>query len=139
MKIVEVNKLNSDSLSLVNNSNKELLKSFIDTDYSKDENTIFSCIIGLENNDIKNYSIFKGTRDTRFIQMIVENLSSKSFLEESINYAFKTLNAYTITIFTDKPSKLLEEEGFENLGNDNDIITYIKEKEFDKEIGRVRV
>lgn len=139
MKIVEVNNLNSDSISLVNNSDKEVLKSFIDADYSKDKNIIFSCIIGVENNDIKNYSIFTGTKDTRFVQMIVENLSSKTFLEESINYAFKTLNAYTIAIFTDKPSKILEEEGFENLGNDNDIMTYIKEKELDKEIGRVRI
>ena len=71
--------------------------------------------------------------------MITEDLSSKRFLEESINYAFNNLNAYTITIFSDKQNKLLEDEGFENLGSDNGIITYIKEKEMAKEVGRVRI
>ncbi len=138
MKIVEVSKSNKELVDLVNNSNKEVLKSFIESDFS-DGNTIFSCIVGVENNQVKNYSIYTGTKDTRLVQIVIEDPSNKKFLEESITYAFKNLNAYTITIFSEKENRLLEDEGFENLGSDNGIFTYIKEKEMDKEVGRVRI
>ena len=138
MKIVEVN--NKEAIDLINNSSKrEVLTSFINNSFNNDSNSIFDCIIGVENNEIKNYSIYTGTKDTRLVQMVVEDLSSKKFLKESIKYAFNNLNAYTITIFSDKQNKLLEDEGFENLGSDNGIITYIKEKEMAKEVGRVRI
>lgn len=135
MKTVELNKGNKESIDL---SGKDELLSFMDSDFN-DDNAIFSCIVGLDNDEVKNYCIYTGVKDIKLVQMTIENLSSKKFLEESISYAFNKLDAYTITIFTDKQNKLLEDEGFEDLGNDNNVFTYIKEKEMDKEVGRVRI
>ena len=140
MKIVEVNKSNREIVDLINNSSrKENLKSFVDDNFIIDTNTIYKCIAEVEKEEIKNYCIYTGQKDTRFVQMIVEDLSNKHFLEKSISYAFSNLDCYTITIFTDKKNKLLEELNFENLGNDNGIITYIKDKEIEKEVGRLRL
>lgn len=139
MKIVTVNKNSKESIDLVNKIGKASLLSFINSNLGDDTNTIFSCIIGMDNDDAIDYCIYVGAKDTRFVQMNIEDLSNKRFLKAAVDYAFNNLDAYTITIFTDKQNKFLEDEGFENLGRDNDIVTYIKEKEMDKETGRVRI
>lgn len=138
LKIVEISK-NSETLSIINESTKKnAVMQFLGVN-NRDSNVINSCLIGVENNDIKNYALYIGMKDTRLIQMTIENFSSKSFFEHAVDYAYKNLNAYTITVFTDRPNKLLEDAGFENLGSDNNIVTYIKDREIEKDVGRVRI
>lgn len=140
MKILELNENNIDSMNLINNSNKRIyLESVINNNSERDNNSIFSCIIGVEDNEIKNYSIYTGVKDMKLVQISIFDLSNKSFLKKSVDYAFMNLDAYTVTIFTDKQNKLLEDEGFENLGKENNMFTYIKEREFNKELGRLRI
>ncbi len=136
MKIVEVNSTNK---SIINDSNRQtIIDSFLNTN-TNNQNDIHSCIIGIESDTIKNYALYTGMKDTRLVQMSIENINNKIFLEQAVNYAFQNLDAYTVTIFTDKPNKLLETEGFENLGSDNNIYTYIKDREIQKDVGRVRI
>lgn len=145
MKIVEFNPFNKEHQALSNIYNDKSLSSIITSYKSEDEyneqkynsNNIYEAIVDIENNNIKNHCIFMGTRDNRLIQLQLGNLVQKKFLLESINYAFSRLNAYTITIFTDKDTPLLESIGFENLGG-SDKTTYIMEREMEKEIGSVR-
>lgn len=140
MKIVEVNNSNIEAVNLINNSSgRDNLKSFLENDFVVDKNTIFSCILGVENNEINNFCVYTGQKDTKFVQLNIEDLSNSKFLEESVNYAFNNLDCYTIAIFSEKQSKVLEDYGFENLGNDNGMITYIKDKDIEKEVGRVRI
>lgn len=140
MRILELNKNNVDSMNLINNSNKRMyLESVIKDNSEIDNNSIFSCIVLVEDNEIKNYSIYTGVKDMKLVQISIFDLSNKSFLKKSVDYAFINLDAYTVTIFTDKHNKNLEDEGFENLGRDNNMFTYIKEREINKELGRLRI
>lgn len=102
------------------------------------KNEILDCLLNVENDEIQNYCIFNGTKDNRLIQMGIESLTDKKFLEESMNYAFQVLNAHTITIFLDGDNSNLERMGFESLGQENGITTYIKEKEINIEMEKVR-
>ena len=102
------------------------------------KNEIFECLLKVEQTEIDNYCIFTGTKDNRLIQMNIENPQDKKFLEESVNYAFQVLNAYTITMFSDTESSTLESLGFESLGEDNGTITYIKEQELDLKVEKLR-
>ena len=104
----------------------------------REKNEISECILRVENNEIKNYCVFSGTKDNRLIQMGIENLLDGDFLEKSMDYAFKNLNAHTITIFSDGDNSNLEKKGFESLGKENGITTYVKEKEMNIEIEKVR-
>ncbi len=99
-------------------------------------NKILECLLELDGKNIKNYCLYSGMKDNRLIQMKIANLTDEKFLKKAMDYAFLTLNAYTLAIFTEQGHSSLEKYGFENLGQENGIITYIKEKENYKE--RVR-
>lgn len=71
------------------------------------------------------------------MQLQFANLESKEFIEKSATYAFSFLDAHTITIFSDDSSTNLEKLGFENLGEDGGITTYIKEEK-ELEMERIR-
>ena len=149
MKLITLDPFNQEQNNLILKSDKgKELKSLIDslTFKDKDEykifknesNDILECLICLNEDSISNYCIYSGTKDNKLIQMKIDNLKDKKFVKESVDYAFLNLNAYTITIFSNKDSKLLESLGFESLGSDDGITTYIKEKELDLEMERVR-
>ena len=148
MKIITLNPYNNEHKELIDKySDKEKLNSFMTLKYKTEEeyissqaisNNIYSCILSVEKDEIKNYCIYSGVKDTGLVQMKVKNLHQKRFLEESIKYGFNIIGAHTLTIFTEKENAELENNGFENLGSDNNIVTYIKEKEVEKELGRVR-
>lgn len=149
MQLITLDPYNSEHKSIVDKSSKKNnFKSFmsISSVCRKEEyeqlkskkNEIYECLLAVENEQIKNYCIFNGTKDNRLIQMGIEDLSDKRFLEKSMNYAFQVLNAHTITIFSDKEDSSLELMGFESLGQENGLTTYIKEQELNVELEKVR-
>lgn len=149
MNLITLDPYNNDHKNMVDQSSKRnIFKNFmsISSICSKEEyeqikdkkNEISECILRVENNEIKNYCVFSGTKDNRLIQMGIENLLDGDFLEKSMDYAFKNLNAHTITIFSDGDNSNLEKKGFESLGKENGITTYVKEKEMNIEIEKVR-
>ena len=149
MKLITLDPYNENHKSIMNQSSKkDIFKSFMSLSSvcSKEEyekivnrkNEIFECLLKVEQTEIDNYCIFTGTKDNRLIQMNIENPQDKKFLEESVNYAFQVLNAYTITMFSDTESSTLESLGFESLGEDNGTITYVKEQELDLKVEKLR-
>lgn len=149
MKLVTLDPYNENHISIINNSSKkDNFKPFMNLsavcskeEYEKlkiSKNEMLECLLKLEQDSIINYCIFTGTKDNRFVQISLENQLDKRFLEQSVNYAFQVLNAYTVTIFSDKESSSLENLGFESLGEDNGIITYVKEQELNLKSEKVR-
>ena len=149
MKLITLDPYNENHKSMLNQSSKkDIFKSFMSLSSvcSKEEyekiknrkNEIFECLLKVEQSEIENYCIFTGTKDNRLIQMNIENPQDKKFLEQSVNYAFQVLNAYTITMFSDTESSTLESLGFESLGEDNGRITYVKEQELDLKVEKLR-
>lgn len=149
MKLITLDPYNEDHRSIMNQSSKkDSFKSFMSLSSicSKEEfekiknrkNEIFECLLKVEQSEIENYCIFTGTKDNRLIQMNMENPLDKKFLEQSVNYAFQVLNAYTLTMFSDTESSTLESLGFESLGEDNGRITYVKEQELDLKVEKLR-
>lgn len=149
MKLVTLDPYNENHKSIMNQSSKkDIFRSFMSLSSvcSKEEfekiknnkNEIFECLLKIEQSEIKNYCIFTGTKDNRLVQMNMENPLDNKFLEESMNYAFQVLNAYTITMFSDTESSNLENLGFESLGEDNGRIAYVKEQELNLQVEKVR-
>ena len=149
MKLITLDPYNENHKSILNQSSKkDIFQSFMSLSSvcSKEEyekivnrkNEIFECLLKVEQTEIDNYCIFTGTKDNRLIQMNIENPQDKKFLEQSVNYAFQVLNAYTITMFSDTESSTLESLGFESLGEDNGRITYVKEQELDLKVEKLR-
>lgn len=149
MKLITLDPYNENHKSMLNQSSKkDIFKSFMSLSSlcSKEEyekiinrkNEIFECLLKVEQTEIDNYCIFTGTKDNRLIQMNIENPQDKKFLEESVNYAFQVLNAYTITMFSDTESSTLDSLGFESLGEEKGKITYIKEQELDLKVEKLR-
>ena len=149
MKLITLDPYNENHKIIMNQSSKkDIFQSFMSLSSlcSKEEyekiinrkNEIFECLLKVEQTEIDNYCIFTGTKDNRLIQMNMENPQDKKFLEESVNYAFQVLNAYTITMFSDTESSTLESLGFESLGEDNGRITYVKEQELDLKVEKLR-
>lgn len=112
--------------------------SFIDLSYENDSNQINECLIEEEQGEIKNASFYKGTKDTGLIELDVVEQTQKSFLKESVNFAFDMLHANTVTVFSKQPSRELESLGFESLGEHQGRMTYIKEQVIEEKIGRVK-
>ena len=149
MKLITLDPYNENHKSIMNQSSKkDIFKSFMSLSSvcSKEEyekivnrkNEIFECLLKVEQTEIDNYCIFTGTKDNRLIQINIENPQDKKFLEQSVNYAFQVLNAYTITMFSDTESSTLESLGFESLGEEKGKITYIKEQELDLKVEKLR-
>ena len=149
MKLITLDPYNSEHKNIIDKSlKKDIFKNYmkISSILSKEEyeenknntNEISEYLLKVENDEIRNYCFFSGTKDNRLVQIVLENLLDKSFLEESTNYAFQVLNAHTITIFSDKDDQGLEKIGFESLGKENGITTYIKEKDMTMQIEKVR-
>ena len=143
MNLITLNPYDNKHKDIVNNSNKQAFKNIMEFPnyYSESQyqylknksNDILEGLISISGNKIKNYCIYSGTKDNRLIQMAIEDLLQKEFLEVSMDYAFSVLDAHTVTIFSDKEISVLEQKGFENLGKEDGIITYIKEKEMELE------
>lgn len=142
MNLITLNPYSREQQELVKNSKKEQdLKRIIEIHkfYSKEEydeiksksNDILECLVAENKGEIVNYCIYTGTKDNRLIQMDLENIAQKDFLQKAEKYAFSVLDAHTISVFSKKPSQILENSGFENLGEEGGITTYIKEKEID--------
>lgn len=149
MKLITLDPYNEAHRSIMNQSSKkDVFKSFMSLSSvcSKEEfekiknskNEIFECLLKVEQSEIKNYCIFTGTKDNRFVQMNMENPLDNKFLEESMNYAFQVLNAYTLTMLSDAESSALESLGFESLGEDNGMFTYVKEQELNLQVEKIR-
>lgn len=134
-KIIEESKYKKDLEEFSTIRNKYSQKEY--NLLTQTQNEIFECLLLKENNSIKDYCIFKGTKDNRLIQMKLSNSNSKELIKVSISYAFSILNAHTITVFSEKENTKLEAMGFESLGKVNGQTTYIKEN-IEMEIGRVR-
>ncbi len=148
LKTVVLNPYDSNQISLIEKSNyQSSLQKFTNVPkfYTEEKykslktrsNSLFDCLLLVEGDGIKNYCIFTGTKDNRLVQLQFANLESKEFIEKSETYAFSFLDAHTITIFSDDSSTNLEKLGFENLGEDGGITTYIKEEK-ELEMERIR-
>ena len=101
-------------------------------------------VFSMENNAIKDSCFIRGERDIKICELYFSPLKEKNrqLLKDASNYALNRLGMEQIFVLispNDKNMKInLESRGFENIGNVNGQLTFIKEKEDKKEVGRVK-
>lgn len=102
-------------------------------------------IINMTKQKVCNLCNFTGTKDNKLVELNIYNLkegnneSNRKFIRDITNYAFKTLNAETVTILSNKINdETVIDNGYETIGEYNGINTYIKDKEKEEEIGKRR-
>lgn len=125
---------------------KELRKKITRKEYEHQQKTSNEINQNLffQHKDLKDSCAIQGERDIKLCNLsfakLKKNIKNRPLLPLAIDYAFTVLamEDIFITISTqDKNLKLnLEHSGFENLGEENGKITYLKEKENIKSIGR---
>ena len=148
-----------DNLFLIDINNKEHIKLIKAYEKKNNLNNILSylknndlnhiiikeiiCSIGKEG--IKDICFIRAEKDkkTFFIDFIEKNkdIRNKPLIRYAEEYAFKNLGMEEIFIQVKKDNKRLinniEDENFDKLWEEHDIITFIKNKELEKEQGRV--
>lgn len=147
------------TLFILDLNNKEHLKLFKDyehknklhnsLDYLKDNdlnNIIIKQILFLKDNEgIKDSCFINAEKDKKMCTIEFPN-SNKVFRNRTLinyaeNYSFNTLGMEEVFIQTKNDNKNLihnlESKEYENLGDTDGIITFMKEKNFYKEQGRV--
>ena len=136
-----------------NDTLKEAIINFLDKDNydrylaSKDKNDpnmITEIVANMDKGKIFNACYYSGTKDTKFVELSINNQEgnkkrvNSEFLTDATSYAFDRLNAETIVVFSQKDDSNLLAEGYESLGLLNDKYIYIKDKEDYKELRAVK-
>ncbi len=149
----------TDNLFLVDINNKEHIKLIKEYEKKNNLSNIISYLTSDNSNSIiineilcsknkegiKDICFIRAEKDKRtfFIDFIDKNkdIRNKPLIRYAEAYAFENLGMEEIFIQTKKDNKRLinniEEENFDKLWEEHDIITFIKTKELDKEQGRV--
>ncbi len=158
MKLVVADPFNDNHIEMLSNFNKEknisletlnylenIKKTMSKDKYNEEKSTsinINETLLNIQNEKIINLCFFTGTKDNKLVQLDIENLKNgnneknREFLTAATNYALASLEAETMTIFSNElDSKMLEANGFISLGENNGINTYVKDREKAEEIG----
>ena len=107
----------------------------------KQENDLYKIFCMKTSEKIKDYCYIQGEKDRKICTITLAPIKTKKrkILERAIDYIFYILNMEEIFISIPKEDNNLkqnvEEMDFESLGEENGIITYITEKENQKEMG----
>lgn len=107
-------------------------------------NNINEIALTISSAKISNLALITGTKDNRLIQVKLVYKSSRnektpSFITEITNHSFQDLQAETIALFSKTENRSLELMGYEALGYDDNLYTYIKDREKIDTIGRKKV
>ena len=124
----------------INNNIIEILKT------NQSENIIKECLFLEEKGQIKDYCFIYAEKDRKAATLEFANINKKTGKRKIINlaqeYSFNALNMQTVVISTDPNNKNLIDNltnlEYENLGEDNGKLVFMKEKELDKEQGMIR-
>ena len=149
----------NNNLFLIDINNKEHIKLIKDYEKKNNLSNIISYLTSDNSNSIiineilcskdkdgiKDICFIRAEKDkkTFFIDFVDKNkdIRNKPLIKYAEDYAFKNLGMEEIFIQAKKDNKRLinniEEEKFDKLWEEYDIITFIKTKELDKEQGRV--
>lgn len=124
----------------INNNIVELLKNNIS------DNVINECLFLEEKGKIKDYAYIYAEKDRKAATLEFPNINKKTgkrkIISDTKDYCFNALNMQTVVIAVDPNNKNLidnvENLEFENLGEDNGKIIFMKEQELEKEQGMIR-
>ena len=126
-----------------NNQSSKTLKYLEDirNKYTKEEffiqqktsNSINENLVLIENNKIKDSCYLQGEKDIKLCTMFFSPTSTRSLINKATNYSLENLGMEEVFVQINESEKNLknnlEKLGFENIGNENDKIIFLKEKE----------
>lgn len=146
MKVVSLNENNPDHMEWLKEYQQKIGKqiSYLSQiEKNKDNESsieIEEVLLGIQNQQITHTCHYRGMKDNRLIEMEIDSLTlNTSFLEKATNYAFSSLRAESVTIFSnDIKESIWKKLGFESLGNCNGYQTYIKDRQKDLQIGTLK-
>lgn len=152
-----VNPYNNDDLTKIINFEKDIDKVFVSksleetktsmteeqyNNLKKTNNTITIDFCLKENNQVKDMCHIVGEKDikTCYVSLAPIKGKRKKLIEQVTDYIFNTLNMEQLFITIKKEDstiiKTLLEEDFESLGEENNQLLFLKDKEEQKEKGR---
>ncbi len=113
--------------------------------FQKESNKVYKTLFIEENSSIKDYCSISGEKDrkTSILDLVKlkEPIRNRTIISETLNYAFNVLGMEEVFVMSkEEDANLihnLETKGFESLGEDDGVITYMKEKEEIKEVGKI--
>lgn len=149
MKLVTVDPKNKEQLSQIqeftNHIEKDLeVMSFVKgiEQEHKISNNIQEMVISVVGQRIQNLGMIQGTRDNKLVELKIQNLKdgnnekNREFIHRITEYSFQHLGAETLVIFSNYQDMTIESEGYESLGCDDGLYTYVKDREKIESTGR---
>ncbi|MBE6157602.1 MAG: hypothetical protein E7160_02290 [Firmicutes bacterium] len=140
---------NSEHIKLFDNFNKSnnIDNNIVDLlSNNKSDNVIKECLFLEEKGELKDYCFIYAEKDRKAATLEFANIEKTTGKRKIINmakdYSFNALNMQLVVIVTEPTNKNLianlAELEFENLGEDNGKLVFMKENELEKEQGMIR-
>ena len=140
---------NSEHIKLFDNFNKSnnIDNNIVDLlSNNKSDNVIKECLFLEEKGELKDYCFIYAEKDRKAATLEFANIEKTTGKRKIINmakdYSFNALNMQLVVIVTEPTNKNLitnlSELEFENLGEDNGKLVFMKENELEKEQGMIR-
>jgi len=139
------NNYNDKTSTILENIKNNYTKEQYEEDM-KNKNIINEYLFLEDKGYMKDYCFINAERDrksaTLELPIFEDSPKNRMIISQATDYSFNVLGMQTIVVMTDINNKRLidnlEKKSFENLGEENGKIIFVKEKELDKEQGMIR-